>query len=84
MTKEEIKEKLREILKLSTDCTEEQAMSYDEQSGLTSDLGLNSVGMLYLVIAVEEFFNIEFDDVNFSDFKVVGDVVDYIYGKKNG
>jgi acyl carrier protein len=41
-------------------------------------LGLNSVGILYVVIAIEEFFNIRFGDVSFGDFQNVGDVLDYI------
>lgn len=50
----------------------------DESSRLVEDLGLNSVGVLYIVIAIEEFFSIEFEDVGFDDFKVIGDVIDYI------
>ena len=52
--------------------------SVDESSRLVEDLGLNSVGVLYVVIAIEEFFGIEFADVGFDDFKVIGDVIDYI------
>ncbi|MBQ1210811.1 MAG: hypothetical protein IIX68_03305 [Clostridia bacterium] len=47
------------------------------------DLGLTSVGVLYNVIAIEEFFNIRFDDVGFADLKTVGEVVDYIDQKIN-
>jgi acyl carrier protein len=36
------------------------------------------VGVLYVVIAIEEFFNIQFNDVGFADFKTIGDVIDYI------
>ena len=50
----------------------------DENSNLTEDLGLNSVGILYLVIAIEEFFNIRFEDVGAGDVQTVGQVVDYI------
>ena len=54
-----------------------------ESSNLTTDLGLNSVGILYVVIAIEEFFNVQFDDVGFGDFKTVGDVINYIERKVN-
>ena len=50
----------------------------DESSNLVTDLGLNSVGVLYVVIAIEEFFGIEFENVGFGDFKTIGDVIDYI------
>ena len=52
-----------------------------EQSSLVSDVGLTSVGILYIVIAIEEFFSIRFDNVGFGDFKTVGDVVNYIEKK---
>ena len=55
--------------------------SLTEQSRLVDDVGLSSVGVLYIVIAIEEFFDIRFDDVGFADFKTVGDVVDYIERK---
>ena len=49
-----------------------------EDSNLNTDLGLNSVGLLYIIIAIEEFFSIEFGNLNFNDFKTVSDVLDYI------
>ena len=40
-------------------------------------------GVLYVVIAIEEFFNIRFDDVGFADFDTVGDVINYVEAKVN-
>ena len=52
------------------------------QRKMIEDLGLNSVNVLYLVIAIEEVFNIRFDDDTGVDtFKTVGDAADYIGGK---
>lgn len=77
MTRTEIAEKLRDILKLALgDALDLSACT--ESSNLTTDLGLNSVGILYVVIAIEEFFNIRFDNVSFNDFTTVGDVLSYI------
>lgn len=73
----EITEKLKEILVLALGDTV-NLENCTEQSNLTTDLGLNSVGILYVVIAIDEFFNVRFDDVSFSDFRCVGDVLDYI------
>lgn len=73
----EITEKLKEILVLALGDTV-NVENCTEQSNLTTDLGLNSVGILYVVIAIDEFFNVRFDDVSFSDFRCVGDVLDYI------
>ncbi|MBR0436451.1 MAG: acyl carrier protein, partial [Clostridia bacterium] len=53
----------------------------NEDSDLSTDLGLSSVGMLYIVIAIEEMFYIRMDDVSFGDFRTVRDVVDYIEKK---
>lgn len=55
--------------------------SFHDSLNLVSDIGLSSVGVLYVVIAIEEFFSIRFDNVGFADFKTVGDVVDYIEAK---
>ena len=78
MTRQEISEKLKEILLLAMPDGEAILKDCTEESDLHTDLGLNSVGVLYLVIAIEEFFSISFDNTNFNDFKTVGDVVDYI------
>lgn len=77
MSRNEIKEKLIEVMLMAmgdTDAIE----ACTEASNLTEDLGLNSVGVLYTVIAIEEFFGISFESANFGDFKTVGDVIDYI------
>ena len=82
MTRTEIAEKLREVMTTATGDTS-LADKCTENSVLTTDLGLNSVGILFIVIAIEEFFSIRFDDVGFGDFKRVSDVLDYIEKKVN-
>jgi acyl carrier protein len=77
MNRKEIFEKLREIAELTVQDPSVLA-NMTEASDLNTDLGLSSVGLLYIVIAIEEMFNIRMDDVSFGDFKTVGDVVDYI------
>ena len=81
MDRSEIIEKLSDIFKMVMGEQAVDLNSCDENSSLTDDLGLNSVGILYLVIAIEEFFNIRFDDVGTSDLKTVGQVVAYIQNK---
>ena len=83
MERAEILARLGEIFKMVTGNTAER-ISYDENAKLVDDLGLNSVGILYLVIAIEEFFHIRFEDVGTSDLKTVGQVVDYIQSKVSG
>lgn len=54
------------------------AATLTEGASLTRDVGLSSVGVLYVVIAIEEMFGVRFEGVGFGDFKTVGDVIDYI------
>ncbi|MBR3195959.1 MAG: acyl carrier protein [Clostridia bacterium] len=78
MDRVEIFEKLKDILRMMGNVDEALIECCGEASDLMTDLGLSSVGMLYIVIAIEEFFQVRFDDVNFGDFRTVGDVIDYI------
>ena len=72
LSRNEIKEKLSDVMKMVLSEGQTDLSSVDESSRLVEDLGLNSVGVLYVVIAIEEFFGIEFADVGFDDFKVIG------------
>ena len=72
-----------DVMKLAMPSSEADLSKLNESSHLVNDVGLSSVGVLYIVIAIEEFFNIRFDDVGFADFKTIGDVVDYIEKKVN-
>ncbi len=82
MDRVEIFEKLKDILRMMGNVDEALIERCSEASDLMTDLGLSSVGMLYIVIAIEEFFQVRFDDVNFGDFRTVGDVIDYIENEK--
>lgn len=77
MTENEIIEKLSEIFKIvigkDVDISERSI-----EDRLVEDLGLTSINILYMVIAVEEMFKITFDNVGMNDFKTVKDVVLYI------
>ncbi len=83
MTRIEITEKLRDILKMAMGDNAEAIENCTENSNLMTDLGLSSVGVLYVVIAIEEYFNIRFENIGFGDFKTVGDVITYIESKIN-
>ena len=80
MTRNEIADKLKDVFKMAAGSAYDEAKC-TENANLTTDLGLSSVGMLYIVIAIEEFFGIQFDDVGFGDFVLVKDVIDYIEKK---
>lgn len=75
--KDEIIKDLRRIFELVVP----NAVNIDKitlESNILTDLGVNSVGLIYLAIAVEEMYEIDMSDVTFNTFKTVGDVVDYI------
>ena len=73
-----MKEKLFDVIQMAMPDIACDAASLSEDADLTVDVGLSSVGILYVVIAIEEFFGVRFDNVGFGDFKTVGDVLDYI------
>lgn len=79
LTKEEIFEKLKTILIGMDDRNKELIANATMDTKLITELGLSSVSMLYLVIAIEETYDIEFDTE--SPFVTVGEVVDYIQSK---
>ena len=82
MTKEEILAKLKDIFKLVVHNGVE-VDGIEPSSNITLDLGVNSVALIYLVLAIEKSFNIEMRNVTYNSFKTVGEVVDYIYERVN-
>ena len=82
MSREEIFKELKELIKKANTSTPEVLDSCTEESNLRGDLGLTSIGVLYLAISIEQLFDIEFNDSSFDDFNTVKDVVDYIVSKK--
>ena len=78
LSRKEILEKLQDIMISINDNDREKIEASTEETRLVEDLGLTSVGMLYLVIVLEESFQIKFDDVGTATFDTVGKVIDYI------
>ena len=52
-----------------------------EQTRLVEDLELNSIGLLYMALAVEENFGVKFNNDDFVNIRTVQDVLDKIEGK---
>ena len=48
---------------------------------LREDLSINSIGLLYMAMAVEEEFGIKFNNDDFIDIKTVADIIRIIEGK---
>lgn len=78
MSRQEIFCKLKELIKNANSTNEGQLETCKEDSDLRGDLGLTSIGVLYLAISIEQTFDIEFNDSSFDDFNKVKDVIDYI------
>ena len=54
---------------------EVQADAIRPESRLIDDLGLNSIGMLYMAMELENEFGIRFSNEDFAGLTTVGDVV---------
>ena len=50
-------------------------------TSLREDLGVNSIGLLYMAMAVEEEFDIKFKNEDFVAIHTVADVIDCIERK---
>lgn len=50
-------------------------------ANLREDLGINSIGILYMALAIEEEFGIKFVNEDFAGIQTVQDVVDLIEKK---
>ncbi len=83
MSRNDILIKLGDVMRMAMPSSDWDMTVLSENADLVNDLGLSSVGILYVVIAIEEFFQIRFDNVGFADFKTLGDVIDYIEAKQN-
>ena len=53
----------------------------NEKANLRDDIGINSIGMLYMAMALEEEFGIKFVNSDFEGIATVKDVINVIEGK---
>ncbi len=58
-----------------------QTDAITEQTRLIEDLEFNSIGLLYMALAVEENFGVKFNNEDFVNIRTVQDVLDKIEGK---
>lgn len=52
-----------------------------QEASLRDDVGINSIGMLYMAMALEEEFDIKFVNEDFAKITTVADVISAIEGK---
>jgi acyl carrier protein len=74
MNRQEILEGLKEILQLLKPSLDLSKVNEDSQ--LISDIGLDSLTIMLLSLAIENKFNFKFEGA--LQFNTVGDVIDYI------
>lgn len=77
MTNNEIMEQLKKIFTTVID-DNKNFDNITEETNIINDLGVNSVGLIYLLMAIEESFSIDMSDVTFKTFTKIGDVIEYI------
>ena len=53
----------------------------NESADLREDIGINSIGMLYMAMAIEEEFGVKFTNDDFPSMKTVADVIACIESK---
>ena len=63
--------------------TELTADSVTEKTTLRDDLSINSIGMLYAAMALEEEFSVKFNNEDFKAITTVGDVIKCVESKLN-
>lgn len=77
MNKLEIIEQLKNIFRAVIDENKDFS-NVTEDTNIIKDLGVNSVGLIYLLMAIEETYDIDMSDVTFSTFEKISDVIKYI------
>jgi len=78
MDRNQILEELKGVLRTVEGHDDNVIDACTEDSSLKNDLGLNSIAMLYIIIVIEEKFDISFENCHMDDFKTMGQVIDFI------
>jgi acyl carrier protein len=81
MTDLQIIEELKEIFHLVINKNADLS-KITIDSRIVEDLGLSSVAIIYLVIAIEQKFKISLENITVNTFKTIKDLVVYIQEKK--
>ena len=76
MDKNSVFEKLKDIFVLVNPDFDVKNVSLS--SKLKEDLNMTSLSMIYIVVALENEFDIDMSDVSFNSFETVENVIDYI------
>lgn len=80
LTKEQVEERVFNVLK-AFDKIPATSPNFTTNSSFTSDLGLDSLDVVEVIMAVEEEFGMEIPDEAADEFKTPQEVIDYIHTK---
>jgi acyl carrier protein len=69
---------LDKVIDILSEFTTLDKENITENSNLTTDLDLNSLDVINLVVAFEDEFNIEIPDHKIKELNTVGDIITYI------
>lgn len=59
-----------------------EADSITPEASLREDIGINSIGLLYMALALEEEFGIKFKNEDFAGIQTVADVITIVENKR--
>ncbi|MGQ0679025.1 MAG: acyl carrier protein [Actinomycetota bacterium] len=79
MTRQDVVEALKEVL---VDRLKVEADTITEDANLFEDLGLDSIDLMTVVMAVEERFSIEVSDEELEDVTTLGQAADLLSAKE--
>ena len=79
MSEKEIFEKLTNIFNIVINRSVDVS-KINMDSKIIEDLGVNSIGLIYLAVAVEEEFGVDMSNASLESFKTIRDVINYING----
>ena len=79
MSEKEIFEKLTNIFNIVINRGVDVS-KINMDSKIVEDLGVNSIGLIYLAVAIEEEFGVDMANASLESFKTIKDVIDYING----
>ncbi len=80
MSREEIFESVKKVVMEAID---EEGKVITEDTSIVDELGLDSLDIVEMLMALEEEFDISIDDSVAEKFVKVSDVIDYIEKAKN-
>ena len=78
MNRQEIMEKLKEIVVSADESLASKMDGVTEETKILEDLGINSVGMLFIAVMIEETFGIQLNNVYVGSLVKMSDVIDMI------